>query len=263
MSDNADTNDWWEELKVKGQPVYMQIDSGAARSLMPYEEFIKPETKQPIFESDRQFKSYTKHPIKTEGRVILPTSYKGGPVDVQYYIVHTDKVTLLAGNPSKQLGLIKRIHAIEEIDRYPELKQTTATLPGMYSLKIDPTVKPVVHGPRCHSLALLQKIKSKLGEIEQAGHISKVTEPTDWVSSLVVVVKGEKIRLCIDPKDINRAIRWEHYAIPTVEEVVASIPRAKVFSVLDAKSGFLQIHLVVSVWYLIKLSPAAHMFCGL
>ena len=157
--------------------------------------------------------------------------------------MHADSDTLLAGNLSKQLRLIKTIHAIAEIDRDPGLKQTTATLSGTYSLKIDPTVKAVVHSPRCQPLALLQKIRSKLGDKEQAGHIVKVTEATDCLNSLVVVVKGEKIRLCISPKDLNRDIRWEHYPIAIVEEVVASIPRAKVFSVLDAKSGFLQIQL--------------------
>ena len=45
VSDNAVTDDWWEELKVEGQPVYMQIDTGAACSLMPYEEFTKPKNK--------------------------------------------------------------------------------------------------------------------------------------------------------------------------------------------------------------------------
>ena len=51
------------------------------------------------------------------------------------------------------------------------------------------------------------------------------------------------MRICIDPKDLNRALGREHYPIPTVEEVVALFPKAKVFSVLDAKSGFLQIKL--------------------
>ena len=36
---------------------------------------------------------------------------------------------------------------------------------------------------------------------------------------------------------------WEHYPIPTVEEIAAKIPEAKVFTVLDAKSGYLQIKL--------------------
>ena len=77
--------------------------------------------------------------------------------------------------------------------------------------------------------------------MEKEGHIAKITEPTDWVNSMVTVVKGDKIRICLDPKDLNRAVRREHYKIPTVEEIVADLPGATVFSVIDAKSGFLQI----------------------
>lgn len=68
-------------------------------------------------------------------------------------------------------------------------------------------------------------------------------EPNDWVSSMVVVLKGGKICICIDSKDLNKAIRREHYPIPMVEEVLAGMPNAKDFSVIDAKSGFLQIKL--------------------
>ncbi len=70
------------------------------------------------------------------------------------------------------------------------------------------------------------------------GHISKVTQPTDWVDSMVVARKGEKIRL--DPSDLNKAVKGEHYPIPTVEEVAAKISDVKVFSVLYAKNGYLQ-----------------------
>ena len=77
--------------------------------------------------------------------------------------------------------------------------------------------------------------------MEKEGHIAKITEPTDWVNSMVTVVKGDKIRMCLDPKDLNRAVRREHYKIPTVEEIVADLTGATVFSVIDAKSGFLQI----------------------
>ena len=79
--------------------------------------------------------------------------------------------------------------------------------------------------------------------MEADSHIAKVTEPTEWVSSIVVVLKNNKVRICLDPKDLNRAIRREHYPSPTVEDMVASIPDAKVFSVVDAKAGFLQIKL--------------------
>ena len=73
--------------------------------------------------------------------------------------------------------------------------------------------------------------------------IIKVEEPTEWVSSMVVALKKDKVRICIDPKDLNKAIKREHHPMKTVEEVVSTISGAKLFSVLDAKSGFLQIKL--------------------
>ena len=109
------------------------------------------------------------------------------------------------------------------------MRKTTGTLPGTYTIKIDPTVTPVVHGPRCQPKALSAKIRTKLKEMEADGHITKVTEHTDWVSSMVTVVRNGELRICSDPKDLNKAIRSEYYPIPTVEEVVATIPGANVF----------------------------------
>ena len=79
--------------------------------------------------------------------------------------------------------------------------------------------------------------------MEKEGHLAKVTQPTDWVNSMVVSNRGNKIRICLDPSDLNKAVKREHYPIPTVEEIVAKIPDAKYFTVLDAKSGYLQMKL--------------------
>ena len=78
-------------------------------------------------------------------------------------------------------------------------------------------------------------------EIEENGrgeHWVQVSEATDCVSSMVTVVKPNKLRICIDPKDITRAIKRPYYPLPTIGEVATSLSKAKVFSVLDAKSGF-------------------------
>ena len=66
---------------------------------------------------------------------------------------------------------------------------------------------------------------------------------TDWFSSMVMVTRNGKLRICSYPKDLNKSIRREHYLIPTVEEVVASMPSAKVSSKIHAKSGFRKIKL--------------------
>ena len=116
-------------------------------------------------------------------------------------------------------------------------------MPGTYYIKMDPTAKPVVHGPRRQPAALLPKIVDKLKEMEREGHLAKVMQPTDWVNSMVVSSRGEKIEICLDLADLNKAVKRAHYPIPTVEEIVAKIPDATVFTVLDAKSGYLQMKL--------------------
>lgn len=56
--------------------------------------------------------------------------------------------------------------------------------------------------------------------MEKLGVIRKAEEPTEWMSSLVVVEKPNgKVRLCLDPQDLNNAIQREHYPMQTVEEV--------------------------------------------
>ena len=72
--------------------------------------------------------------------------------------------------------------------------------------------------------------------------ITPVTEPTDWVSSIVVVQKQNgELRICLDPHDLNKAIKREHYNLPTTDEILANMPNAKYFTKLDASKAFWQI----------------------
>ena len=74
--------------------------------------------------------------------------------------------------------------------------------------------------------------------------IAPVTEPTASVNSMVVAKKkNNAIRICFDPRELNKAVKWSHYPMPTVEEVATNLSNAKVFTVLDAHSGFWQIKL--------------------
>ena len=101
----------------------------------------------------------------------------------------------------------------------------------------------MVHPPRKVPVSLKEKIKEELDRMEKAEVVVKQKEPTDWVNSMVAVVKPSKRRICIDPRDLNESIRREHFPMTTIEEVVADMPQAKVFSVLDATSGYWQVKL--------------------
>ena len=52
-----------------------------------------------------------------------------------------------------------------------------------------------------------------------------------------------KMRLCIDPKDLNKEIKREHFQIPTKEEILGKLANTTCFSKMDAAAGFHQIRL--------------------
>ena len=58
-----------------------------------------------------------------------------------------------------------------------------------------------------------------------------------------MVVNPNKVRICIDTKDFNRTLKRSHYPLPTIEEILSNLSRAKVFSVLDARNGFWHVEL--------------------
>jgi transposase InsO family protein len=110
---------------------------------------------------------------------------------------------------------------------------------GEHVIKVDPKVQPVQHAPRRVPVALRDKLKMELEDLVKKNIICPVTEPTKWVNSLVVVLKKNgTLRLCLDPKDLNRAIQRELYPLPTIEDVATRLHGAKVFTILDARSGF-------------------------
>lgn len=80
--------------------------------------------------------------------------------------------------------------------------------------------------------------------MERNGIIVKRDEPTAWVNSMLVVEKKDgSIRLCIDPRELNRAIMREHYQVPTFDDVLPRLAGKTVFSIIDMKDGFWHVEL--------------------
>ena len=81
--------------------------------------------------------------------------------------------------------------------------------------------------------------------MEDSDIITKVTEPTDWVNSLVITEKPKtgKLRVCLDPQALNKAIRRPHYPMRTLDDILPQLADAKFFSILDAHSGYWSIKL--------------------
>ena len=81
-------------------------------------------------------------------------------------------------------------------------------------------------------------------ELEELDIIEKTTGPTHWVSPVIVVPKSDAdIRLCVDMRRANLAVKRERHPIPTIEELLQEMNQSKIFSKLDVKWSYQQIEL--------------------
>ena len=139
------------------------------------------------------------------------------------------------------------------VKRYPDCFDGVGKFQGQYHITVDPSVPPVVHAQRRVPLSLRDDIKDELDDMESRGIITKLKEgePTAWVNSLVYRRKPNgKLRICLDPKDLNKAISREHHVIPTLEEILPKLSGAKYFSIVDAKCGYWNVELDQASSYL-------------
>ena len=85
---------------------------------------------------------------------------------------------------------------------------------------------------------IMDKVKAQLDRMESACVICKVTEPTDWCSLIMPVIKKNgKVIVCIDMKTLNQSIKRPHYMLPNREDIMLKLIKSKFFST-DALVGF-------------------------
>ena len=213
---------------------------------------------------------------KALGFARLKVAHKGSKHELNFVIVDQDVTPLLGLKSSQSMGLVKimvpgvdtsvnnvvaapkKESAVSEnvtkdplLILFADVFQGIGCLPGEYSIELSKDVQPVVHPPRRVPVPKKEAMKAELDRMVADKIVTPVTEPTDWVSSVLAVPKKDgSVRICLDPKDLNTTIKRSHYPLPTVEDVTSRLTNAKVFSVLDAKSGFWQVKLTENSSYL-------------
>ena len=125
------------------------------------------------------------------------------------------------------------------IKAYPDGFEGIGKFPGTYHIYLKEDAIPVVHTPRKCPIAIRPLVDKKLDKLLEQNIIVPVTEPTDWVSSLVYSWKADgDLRTCLNPTHLNKAIRWDHYRTPTLEEITRELAGSTKFTKVDGSSSY-------------------------
>ena len=104
----------------------------------------------------------------------------------------------------------------------------------------------MLHRSTLRDVALQYPNSTKLTRSYQdSGTTRPVTQPTEWLSNILIKEKPNgNLRICIDPSQtIDKAFRRSVYTIPTIEEKLPLLKKAKVFTIVDVSRAFHTIEL--------------------
>ena len=252
----------YSRLNVAGRSVRFMMDSGSSVNLLPSslvsqlgpaaENVRRPEAKLRMFDGTL---------LQTDGMVTLPVTHQttGQSEQLDFYIATKHKQPLIGIEACLMFDLMNinydNICAVAtaankpltmaEVKRdYADVFEGYGKLEGKVSLKVDKTVQPVRMPLRKLPIPIRDRVAKELQHLEASGIIARVTEPTPWISSLLVTAKATgDLRVCIDPTPLNRALLRDHHYMPGIDDILPNLTQAKVFSTTDCKSAFWHLEL--------------------
>lgn len=237
---------WTISANLGKTEVSFKIDTGADVSVINYASFMKLSHKPNLLAPDKRLITPTGK-IELAGMIDCVTKCNGISSYERFYVMTCGNTTcnLLSRIASEKFALVKFVGGInvkDELFGFGLWK----TVPVDFHLKDN--VRPFsVNTARNIAIPLFEQVKEAINEMVLKGIIEPVTEPTDWVSPMVPVVKSgtgkRKVRICVDFRKLNIGLKREKYNIPTFDELSHRLANARVMSKLDAASGFFQIPL--------------------
>lgn len=262
-------------LKVK-------VDTGAQGNVLPLRTFRKafPELIDDrgyprdgaIRQQPTKLYAYNGTAIQQYGCVEIPCQYKDGKWFLtSFFVADTSGPVILGLQSAVKMHLVEvnceinkdgpgRTRAMPACDirnkgdlqnQYPDRFQGIGCFPGECDIVLEPDAEPVIHPARKFPIHLKDELKQELDRMESIDVIEKVSKPTDWVSSLTISRKSNgKLRVCLDPRDLNKACKRTFHKTPTLEETTHKLHGARVFSKLDARHGY---------WSIVLSDKASHL----
>ena len=249
----------YAEMLIDGKPVQFQVDCGASINIIP-EELIE---NQEVSPTTKTLIMWNKTEVKPKGtvRIIMKNPKTRKRFSLEFIVVRECLTPLIGAKAAQQMKLItihsdnfvsvtapkredlnvNQLLTVEEIlKQYPEVFGTQlGSFPGNVRLEVDENVKPVITPTRRVPIALKEQFKEELDRLETLGVIARVDKPTPWVTSVVVATKKSgTLRVCIDPKPLNAALKRERYHLPVMDDLLPELAEAKVFSTVDLRAGY-------------------------
>uniref|UniRef100_A0A3B3R045 ribonuclease H n=1 Tax=Paramormyrops kingsleyae TaxID=1676925 RepID=A0A3B3R045_9TELE len=253
LSVSGDERGYWVTPLLDGKPVRMQVDTGAAVSLvseMAFNEMLPHRTPQP---SNITLKTYTDEIVPVKGVIEVTVELNMQKRKLPLYVIEGNHPALLGRTWLEKIQLNwQEVHLVCEnaklqaiLNKYPDV--FSDGLGSMKDIVVKLTLKPGSQ-PKCLkarpvAYALKPKVEAELERLVKAGVLQPV-HMSDWATQIVPVMKKDgSLWLCGDFKvTVNPVLTPEQYPLPLIEDLFSGLAGGQQFSKIDLCQAYLQMH---------------------
>lgn len=238
-------------VKVGGTPVEFIIDSGSPINAITIDDWnrLKKAGAERFNEKrrcEREFHGYAaSKPLSIEAsfKARIEIDKFKPSTTAEVFVVRDAKHALLSYQTSTALKILKIGLDVNTIQA--ELAKPFPKFPGvLVKLQVDPSIVPKQLAYYRVPAAVEELVEQKLDEMLQKDIIEKVNGPSTWISPMLVIPKGKSdIRICVDMREPNKAIKREHHPMPIIETFLNKLRGARYFSRLDIQSAYHHVEL--------------------
>ena len=151
------------------------------------------------------------------------------------------------------------------LDVYSDVFTRIGKFPGMpYKFQLKENAKPMRHAPRKVPIHLQDAFHNEIRNLEKLGILEETKDVTEWVNSFVIMEKktpvnssksptdsnssqghskDRKLRICLNPRDLNEALEREPYYTRSIEEIMAKFHGMTRFTIADFNKGYWMVEL--------------------
>lgn len=231
---NKSDDKWCAQVTINNKKLKLKLDTGADCSVISL-KLAKQLNAEVRKSAVKRLIAYNNETIKVVGESKLKVIAKDTEKTVTFQIVDGNFQPILGRNMCEKMGFVARINKVE----VNEPIGCCNTFEYDIDFVDNPTFKIIP--PRKVPHSQREQIKKELEKMVRLNVIKPISEPTPAVSPMKVVEKNNKIRICMDPTELNKNIIRRHYPLNTVEEIAARVSGSKLFTKLDCNKGFWQI----------------------
>ena len=253
-------------IKLENVDTKFLVDTGSSCDIIDKSTYDKVKARNPslfLKETNKKLYPYASQPIKIIGYfnalIETPERFTNNKI---FVVKNQTAGNLLSMQTSMALQLVQMNGTSKVLDVNTIVKEKQKTVNELIAthgdifegrgklkkykaqLHVNKNVVPIYQKMRRQPYHVRETMRKELDRLEREGVIEKVNGPQEWASNLVVTPKKNgDVRLCLDARLVNTAIKREKHPIPTLESIIDDMNGSVYFSKLDMKEAYNQIEL--------------------